>query len=438
MPSHGPDVATRLQRLADRARRAPTATFDNLLSLLTVEFLAACFHALRKDAAVGVDGVSWTEYARQLDTRLPDLVARLHRMGYHPLPVRRVYIPKDEKSRRPLGIPAIEDKIVQEGLRRVLQAVFEPLFLDCSYGFRPGRGCHTALQALAHALTRQPVNYVLDADITGFFDHVGHARLLACVETRVRDQRVLRYLVRFLKAGILEAGELVPATDEGVPQGGVLSPLLSNIFLHFALDRWFTTVVQPRLRGFAVLNRYADDFVLGFQHEEDAQAVLGCLRQRLAQCGLTLAEHKTRLILFSRYAEDRARTSALPVATFDYLGLTHYWTKTRQGKWSMRHTTSRKKFRQKVRALKQWLQAVRHRLPLPELWERLKAKLRGHYRYYGVSFNLRALERFCACARRLAFKWLNRCSQRRRWTWERFAQYEQRYPLPRPRLWHVW
>ncbi len=438
MLSHGPEVETRWQRFVARAQREPMATFDNLLSLLTVALLAECFHALRKDAAVGVDQVTWEEYAAQLDERLPDLTARIHRMGYHPWPVRRVYIPKDEKSRRPLGIPALEDKIVQEGLRRVLTVLFEPLMLDCSYGFRAGRGCHTALQALAHALTRQPVNYVLDADIKGFFDHVGHAALLACVTTRVQDQRVLRYLVRFLKAGIQEDGRWLPATEEGVPQGGVISPLLSNIFLHFALDHWFAVTVQPTLRGFTVLNRYADDFVIGFQHEAEAHQVLAALRARLAQCGLTLAEEKTRLIIFSRYADDRARHSDLPVATFDYLGFTHYWTKTAQGKWSMRHRTSGKKFRQKVRGLQHWLQAERHRLPLPELWSKLKDKLRGHYQYYGVSFNAVALHRFDRCARQLAFKWLNRCSQRKRWTWERFVLYEQRYPLPRPKLVHAW
>ena len=438
MLSHGTDAATRLQRIADRARRHATARFDNLLSVMTVAYLADCFHALRKDAAVGVDAVSWTDYARDLEAHLADLVARLQRMGYHPLPVRRVYIPKDEHARRPLGIPAIEDKLVQEGLRRILEAIFEPGFLACSYGFRATRGCHQALQALAGALTRQPVNYVLDADIKGFFDHVPHRQLLACIETRVRDQRVLRYLVRFLKAGIQEDGQLLPAQEEGVPQGGVISPLLSNIFLHFALDRWFTKQLQPSLKGYTVLNRYADDFVIGFQHEADAQQAVAALRQRLAGCGLTLAEEKTRLIIFSRYAEVRAQGSALPVATFDYLGFTHYWRTTRTGKRSLRHSTSRKKFRQKVRALTQWVQVMRHRLPLPAFWERLKAKLRGHYAYYGVSFNTKRLQQYYHCARQVAFTWLNRCSQRRRWTWAQFALYEQRYPLPRPRIIHVW
>lgn len=434
MLSHGLDASSRLQRIADRARCDPTATFDNLLSVLTVEFLIACFFALRKDAAVGVDHVSWDEYSQHLEARVRDLVARLHRMGYHPLPVRRVYIPKDEKSFRPLGMPALEDKLVQEGFRRLLNAVCEPGFEDCSYGFRPERGCHQALQVLAHNLARQPVNYVLDADIKGFFDHVGHQALMTCVKTRVRDQRVLRYLVRFLKAGIQEEGQLLPLQEEGVPQGGLISPVLSNIFLHFALDHWFTKTIQPRLQGFAVLNRYADDFVIGFQHEADARSVMAAVRQRLLRCGLTLAEDKTRLIIFSRYAEDRARHSTLLSGTFDYLGFTHYWTK----KWSMRHRTSRKKFRQKVRAMKQWLREMRHRLPLPQLWVRLKAKLRGHYAYYGVSFNFEAIQRFYACTRKLVFKWLNRCSQRKRWNWERFALYERRYPLPRPRLVHAW
>jgi RNA-directed DNA polymerase len=438
MLSHGTDAETRLQRIADRARRDPTVTFDNLLSVLTVEYLADCFHALRKDAAVGVDEVSWADYSQQLDERLKELVERIHRMGYHPLPVRRVYIPKDGKSMRPLGIPAIEDKIFQEGLRRLLNTLFEPLFLDCSYGFRAWRGCHQALKELARGLTRQPVNYVIDADIKGFFDNVDHQKLLACIETRVKDRRVWRYLVRFLKAGVMEDGQLLAEQETGVPQGGVISPLLSNIFLHFVLDRWFVHEVRPQLHGFALLNRYADDFVLGIQHEDEARWLLEAVRLRLAKCGLTLAEGKTRLIIFSRYADDRALHSDLPVATFDYLGFTHYWTKTVHGKWSMRHRTSRKKFRLKVRAMKRWLQMNRHRLPLPELWERLKAKLRGHYAYYGVSFNIAGLQRFYECTRELIFKWLNRCSQRRRWNWERFSLYEKRYPLPRPRIVHDW
>lgn len=438
MLSHGADAATRLTRIATRARQDPTATFDNLVSVITAEFLADCFHALRQDAAPGVDMMTWQDYAQDLPDRLAELAARIHRMGYHPSPVRRVHIPKDGGSTRPLGIPTVEDKLVQEALRRLLSAVFEADFLDCSYGYRPGRGCHTALRALEQDLVHRPVNYVIDADIRGFFDHVDHARLLDCVRTRVTDQRVLRYLVRFLKAGVQEDGVRLPDTDEGVPQGGVISPLLSNIFLHYALDRWFQRQVVPTLHGYATLNRYADDFVIGVQHEDEARALLTALRARLAGCGLTLAEEKTRLLIFSRFADDRAQRSTLPVGTFDYLGFTHYWGRNARGKMVLSRRTSCTKFRQKVRQLTEWLAAWRQRLPLRELWPKVRAKLSGHYAYYGVSGNSRGIQRFAAVAKRVIFRGLNRCSQRRRWTWDGFTRYCARYPLPAPRLVHQW
>jgi RNA-directed DNA polymerase len=438
MLSQGSDVPTRLTRITQRARQDRTATFDNLLSVLTVEFLADCFHALRHDAAPGVDAMTWEAYARELSTRLPDLRARIHRMGYHPSPVRRVHIDKGGGKTRPLGIPTVEDKLVQEALRRVLAAIFEGDFLPCSYGFRPGRGCHMALQALEQTLVHQPVNYVIDADIRGFFDHVDHARLLACVRTRVTDHRVLRYLMRFLKAGVWEAGVRVPATEEGVPQGGVLSPLLANIFLHYALDRWFQQYTATTLRGFADLNRYADDFVISVQHEAEAQQVLSAVQARLAHCGLTLAEDKTRLLLFSRFAEDRAARSTVPVGTFDYLGFTHYWGRNPRGKMILGHRTSRKKYRQKLQHLSAWLTTQRHLLPLPTLWALVQVKLRGHYAYYGIPGNSHGIQRFYAAVVRLLFRKLNRCSQRRRWTWAGFNRYGARFPLPCPRLVHHW
>ena len=438
MLSQGVDVSTRLTRITLRARQDRTATFDNLLSLLTVEFLADCFRALRRDAAPGVDAMTWETYACELPTRLPELMARIHRMGYHPSPVRRVHIDKGGGKTRPLGIPTLEDKLVQEALRRVIAAIFEGDFLPCSYGFRPGRGCHMALQALEQTLVHRPVNYVIDADIRGFFDHVDHVRLMACVRTRVTDHRVLRYLMRFLKAGVWEAGGRVPATEEGVPQGGVLSPLLANIFLHYALDCWFQRGPATTLRGFASLNRYADDFVIGVQYEEEAQALLVALQARLAHCGLTLAEEKTRLILFSRYAEERAARSTLPVGTFDYLGFTHYWGRNARGKMVLGRRTSSKKYRQKLQHLSLWLTTQRHLKTLYALWVLLQAKLRGHYAYYGIPGNSRGIQRFYAAAVRLIFQKLNRCSQRRRWTWDGFNRYLARFPLLRPRLVHHW
>ena len=439
MLSHETSMATPLSRISARARREPTATFDNVWYVMTADFLADCFRTLRPDAASGVDGVTYAAYAADLQTNLQDLVARLQTFRYHPHPVRRVYIPKAGGGQRPLGIPALEDKIVQEGMRRILAAIVEGDFLDCSYGFRPGRGCHTALEALEDTLVRQPVHYVIDADIKGFFDSVPHDQLLHCVRQRVTDRRFLRYLVRFLKAGVLEDGVRQPETEMGVPQGGLISPVLANLYLHYALDVWFTQQVRPTLRGFAALNRYADDFVLCVQHEADATWLLALLRERLARCGLTLAEAKTRVVLFSRFAVDRAAHSRYPAGTFDYLGFTHYWTAaTPTRKARMGRKTSRTRFRQKVRQLQEWLRVARYQLDLPTLWRRLAQKVQGHGAYFGAPGNYYAVKRYVEQAKKLAYMWLTRCSQRRRWTWRAFGLYLKRFPLPKARCRRQW
>jgi len=439
MPSHEEPMAPPLSRITARARREPTATFDNVWYVMTADFLADCFRALRPDAASGVDGVTYAAYAADLERNLQALVERLQTFRYHPQPVRRVYIPKAGGGQRPLGIPALEDKIVQEGMRRILAAIVEGDFLDCSYGFRPGRGCHTALQALEDTLVRQPVNYVIDADIKGFFDSVPHDKLLHCVRQRVTDRRFLRYLVRFLKAGVMEEGIRQPDTDTGVPQGGLISPVLANLYLHYALDVWFLQQVRPTLRGFAALNRYADDFVLCVQHEADATRLLALLRDRLTRCGLTLAETKTRVVLFSRFTADRTAHSRYPAGTFDYLGFTHYWTPaTAERKARMGRKTSRTRYRQKVRQLKEWLQTARYQLDLPTLWRRLAQKMQGHIAYFGVPGNWYTVKRFVEQARKLAYTWLNRCSQRRRWTRAQFRTYLTRFPLPPVRCRQQW
>lgn len=300
MSNHTISVLPPLSRIAARARRDPTATFENVWHVLTMSELADCLHALRKDAAAGVDQVTYEAYASNLEENLQTLLARLKSLQYHPQPVRRVYLEKATGGQRPLGSPCLEDKIVQEGMRRILQAVFEGQFLDCSHGFRPNRSCHTALQALEQSVTHGAINYVLDADITAYFDSIPHESLLDGVRQRITDRRCLRYLVRFVRAGVMEDGERLPETTAGVPQGGVISPSLSNIFLHYALDLWFPRQIQPSLRGQAFLNRYADDFVMGFQYEVEAEAVHQALKARLARCGLTLSEKKTRRVLFSR------------------------------------------------------------------------------------------------------------------------------------------
>lgn len=439
MLSHTPPVSPALSRIAARAQREHTATFDNVWHVLTVELLADCFHAVRKDAAPGVDAVTYEAYASRLEEHLLALVARLHSFQYHPQPVRRVYIAKATGGQRPLGIPCLEDKIVQEGMRRILHAVFEGQFLECSHGFRPHRSCHTALQALEESLVHGKIHYVLDADITAYFDSIPHEQLLACVRTRITDRRLLRYLVRFLRAGVMEDGVRLPETDTGVPQGGVISPILSNIYLHYTLDTWFTRQVQPSLRGDAFLNRYADDFVMGFQDEAEALQVQEELRIRLARCGLTLAGEKTRLVLFSRYAADRAATSRVPSGTFDYLGFTHFWQSKgpRHSGW-YRRKTSRTRLARRLRELRDWMRAIRNQEPLATIWKTFAAKLRGHANYYGIPHNLQSVKQYFDLAKKLALKWLNRRSQRRSWNWTTFTRYLQRYPLPAPTCRPMW
>jgi group II intron reverse transcriptase/maturase len=432
MRSHEAPMATVLTRIAERARREPTATFDNVWHVMGEEFLADCFHSLRRDAAAGVDSVTYAAYAAELPTRLSELVARLKIFAYRPQPVKRVYIPKSGGGQRPLGIPALEDKIVQEGMRRILTAVFEGDFLDCSYGFRPQRGGHLALRELEAVLARQPVNYVIDADIHAFFDSVPHDALLTCVQQRLTDRRFLRYLVRFLKAGVMAEGIRLPETAAGVPQGGLISPILANIYLHYLLDVWFAQQGQAGLRGYAALNRYADDFVVCLQHEDDATLMLARLRERLARGGLTLAEHKTRVLLFSRYAAERAAHSRYPPGTFDYLGFTHYWTPVGPGlpKGRLGRKSSRHRVRQKLQQLTAWLKRERH-APLPALWRAVVQKLRGHCAYYGIPGNWWAVRQYCEEVKKAVFRWLNRRSQRRSWTWVAFDAYVERFPLPR-------
>ena len=435
MHRNGKAVGTELGLLTERARREPKSKFTSLAHLLNEEYLACCFEELRKQASPGVDGVTYEEYSKELSKNLGDLVNRMKAGQYRPQPVRRVYIPKDEKSKRPLGIPALEDKIVQMGITRILEAIFEVEFLDVSYGFRRGRGCHQALQELADGIRSNPVNYVVDADIKGFFDSVDHKRLMECLGVRIVDRNFLRLVVRFLKAGVMEEGKYVK-TERGTPQGGNLSPILSNIFLHYVLDRWMERTLKPTLKGYAALYRYADDFVICVQAEEEAKKILEEIEERFRKVGLSLSEEKTRLVTFGRYAVKNAARRGEKPGTFDFLGFTHFDDKTRRGGYKVGRATSRKKFRQKMKAMNEWLKAVRCTGQMRDWWSILEAKVLGHYHYYGVSGNWEALQRYYEGVRRMVYKWLGRRSQKKRYNWERFQQYLDRHPIPRPKIHH--
>ena len=383
-----------------------------------------CYGEL-KDKAAGVDGETLESYGIGIEDKLAQLVKRMKEKKYTPQPVRRVQIPKGSGKRRPLGIPTVEDKIVQMGMKKILEAVFEGDFLDVSHGFRPNRSCHTALKAADEVLTSKPIGYVVEADIKGYFDNIDHKWLIECLRQRIKDPSFLRLVVRCLKSGIMEEGRY-QETDKGTPQGGVLSPILSNIYLHFILDLWFERKVKKELKGNAWEIRYADDFVIFAQNKEDAEGIIAKLKERLSKFGLEISEEKTRIVEFGRRAEKPG--------TFDFLGFTHYCGRTRRGGFRVGVRTSRKKFRQKMEAMNTWLKSVRNLVELKEWWGILKVKLIGHYRYYGISGNYKSIERYYQETKYLTYKWVNRRSQKASFNYEKFWEYLKRYPLPLPRI----
>lgn len=432
-PSSGESVDTKLQRIATKARKEPEFQFSSLYHLLTEELLAQCFEELRGTAAPGIDGETKASYALNLAANLSQLVKRLHKMSYRPQAVRRVYIEKvGSKKMRPLGIPALEDKLVQAALVKILEAIYENDFCDSSYGFRPGRSCHDALRALSHHVERGRTNHIVEADIKGFFDNVSHEWLMKFLNHRIVDKRILRLVKRFLIAGIMEKGEW-QASDQGTPQGGVISPLLANIYLHYVLDLWFEKVVDKRCSGESHIIRYADDFVCCFEHKEAALRFRRELETRLSRFELEVEPTKTKVLAFGRYAQENAKKQGKKPETFEFLGFTHYCSKARDGKrFRMKRKTSAKKFTAKVKAFKKWLKSVRT-WKTGDILETVRAKLRGHFAYYGVTDNSEGINRFSHATQRTVFKWLNRRGKRKSWNWERYRRIIEP-TLPRPRI----
>ena len=422
--------------LTQRAKENLRNEFTSLAHLLTEDFLKGCFRELKRDKASGIDGVSVKEYEVNLEENLKDLVVRLKAKKYKPQPVRRVYIPKANGSKRGLGIPTVEDKIVQMGIKKILEAIFEVDFLDVSYGFRPNRSCHTALDILDKTIMTKPINYVVDMDIKQFFDTIDHQWLMKCLRQRIKDTSLLRLITRFLKAGIMEEGKL-SKTAKGTPQGGVLSPLLANIYLHYILDLWFEKGVKSKLKGYAELIRYADDFIVCFQSGKEAKEFGEVLKQRLNKFGLEVSESKSGIIEFGKYVWQKAQRENRKVATFDFLGFTHYCDKTRKGKFKLGRKTARAKFRQKIKAMNEWLKKIRNLIELKEWWKVLRVKLFGHYRYYGISGNTRELRKFCTQVSKLAYKWINRRSQKKSYTYKQYCRFKKYNPLPKPKIYHL-
>ncbi len=424
-------VLDRLDRITTRANSHPTEAFNNVFTLLTVELLWYAFRRLKRGKASGVDHVTVEEYEEKLQDNLLDLETRLHRGTYRPQPSLRKEIPKGNGKTRPLGIACVEDKIVQRAIVMILEPIYEADFHEASYGFRPGRSCHQALSTLGQIIATKKVNWISDADIKGFFDNVSHEHLEQLLRERVSDPRMLALIVRFLKSGVTIDGRL-EATEDGVPQGACLSPLLANVYLHYVLDQWFEVDVKPCLRGQAYLVRYADDFICCFEYESDARAFQSVLSKRLAKFSLEVAEEKTKLLRFGRFARrDSTRAGQGAPGTFDFLGFTHYCGRSCAGKFKLKRRTAKKKFRAKLRDLKEWFHSQLS-TRLGEVWSKLNAKLRGHYQYYGVTDNWDALMVFREEVRRFAKRWLNRRSQKTQVNWEEFAAYCDRYPLASP------
>jgi group II intron reverse transcriptase/maturase len=425
----------KLALISNRSQREPRYQFTCLAHLLSEGFLRECYFKLGRDRAGGIDGVTWKEYGERLDENLNGLVARMKAKRYKPQPAKRVYIPKDDHTKRPLGLPALEDKIVQKGIARILEAIYEADFLDSSYGFRPGRNCHQAINAVDKLVMTKSINHIVEADIKGYFDNVSHEWMLEFLKARIKDPSFLLLIRRFLKAGYIDAGLLV-RTERGTPQGGNLSPALSNVFLHYVLDLWFEKKIKPQVRGECHMVRYADDFICMVQYADDAKYVERALRERFAKFDLELHPEKTRIISFGRYERENARRQKRKPNTFDFLGFTHFCGTSRRGKFIVGRKTSRVKFRAKCKELSVYLKAVRNFVKVKEWWPVLRAKLLGHYQYYGVSGNMRSLRRYYAVALRLALKWLNRRSQRGSFSWAGFYEYLKHYPLPSPRIVH--
>jgi RNA-directed DNA polymerase len=430
-------VPSALDRVRQAARRDKDARFTALLHHVDLDRLRSAYWALEPRAAPGVDEVTWQDYGQDLEGNLRDLHARVHRGSYRAKPSRRVFIPKPDGRRRPLGIAALEDKILQRALVEVLNAIYEEDFLGFSYGFRPGRKPHDALDALATGILRRRVNWVLDADFREYFSSLDHRWLERFLEHRIADRRVLRLIRKWLGAGIIEERTWT-ACEEGVPQGASVSPLLANVYLHYVLDLWAHRWRRRQARGDVVIVRLADDFVVGFEHREDAERFWADLRERLARFSLELAAEKTRLIEFGRNASrNRAARGLGKPETFRFLGFTHICAKTRKsGRFKLKRITDRNRARAKLRALRGELMRRRH-LPVPEQGRWLASVLRGHFNYYAVPDNIEALSAFRS---QLLPHWrhaLERRSQRARVSWDRVYRLERRW-LPTPRILHPW
>ena len=427
------NTETKLKRIAWLSSKDRNKVFECVVHHINYDLLRGNFQRLDGKKAVGIDGISKEKYGEDLEENLGKLVEELKRMAYKPLPVKECLIPKEGQPGkfRPLGISILEDKIVQGAFRQILEAIYEPLFLECSHGFRPKRGCHTAIKSLRKFLYENSIETVIDIDLKNFFGTIDHKILEGFLREKITDEKFIRYIIRMFKAGVLSDGDLI-ISDFGVPQGSICSPILSNIFAHKVLDEWVEQIIQSQCTGKVKLFRYADDAIICIEKELDAIRIRKTLPKRLAKYKLVLNEEKTKMVNFSREKVQRG----IPQGTFDFLGFTFYWGKTRNGKIIPKLKTSSKTIDNKLEKVKIWIKDIRSKARMKEIWGTFCAKIRGHVQYYGVSFNSKQIQKFTYEAIRIVYKWLNRRSQKKSFTWEKFEKFRERHPLPRAVICH--
>jgi group II intron reverse transcriptase/maturase len=423
-------METKLKRIETLSRDNPRMEFKWLIPHFTKENLIRCFHELGKKKAVGIDGVSKDEYGENLDENIDSLITRMKGLKYYPAPVKEVLIPKSNGKYRPLGISNIEDKIIQSMYAKILSSIYEPIFIEESYGFRPKRSCHNAVEDIHKYLSKKYDGVVIDVDLSNFFGTINHRKLIQLLEIKIKDRTFIRYIVRMLRSGILVDGELKKSND-GTPQGSIVSPVLSNIFAHYAIDIWIKEMIPKYLRGEIHVVRYADDFCI-CTNQTDAPRILKALEKRLERFSLKMNPDKTEVIEFSRNLQNKG----VKQGTFKFLGVTIFIGRSRGGKAIVKIKTNGKVFSAKLKAITEWCKKNRNRFRLRYLWKIFQAKIRGHVQYYGVSHNYVRVKTFIYEARRIFFKWINRRSQRKSFDWEKFDKFEKSFPLPKAKIVH--
>ena len=424
-------METKLARIAEISKERPKEVFTSIYHFLNKDLLMLCHKELDGKKATGLDGVTKAEYEENLEENIEQLERELQSMRYKPSPAKRVYIPKANGKMRGLAIAIYEDKIVQMALKKIIEAIYEPKLPNCMYGFRPNRSCHDALKRINQIIEGNRISYVVDADIKGYFDHIDWNWLIKCLEQHIKDQRIIRLIKRFLKAGIIEGTEYIEIT-EGTPQGSILSPILANIYMYYVLVLWFEKKIQKNFQGESYIIVYADDFICCFQYQKEAELFMNkLLPERLKKFKLEVAKDKTRLISFGRFAKERSKNGK--VDTFDFLGFTHYCGKSKKGYFRVKRKTSKKKLNKSIKEFKIWIRNNRN-LRATTIIKLLNIKLRGYYQYYGITDNGESLNKFLHVIKRTLWKWLNRRSQRRSYTSIEFAQLLKSYPLIRAKI----